>query len=127
MMKRKKLLIAGIIGATSFLMACKKTEVNTNTENCNVIQPTYEQNIQSLISTNCSSCHADNYASKGSGVRLDNYADLKIYASSALECIKHTDKYPQMPKGGNKLSDCDINMFKNWVDQGMIYNMTIEQ
>ncbi len=119
----KKIIISfSILSVTLGLTSCEKTETNTNTENCNVTTPTYTTNIKTLIATHCSSCHGSSYQNKGAGVKLDTYSDLKNYASDALGNIKHENGYAAMPKSANKLSDCDISMFENWINQGMKEN-----
>jgi len=38
-----------------------------------------------------------------------------------MKSLDHTGYYP-MPKGGNKLSDCEINQVKNWINAGALNN-----
>jgi hypothetical protein len=51
---------------------------------------------------------------------LDTYARVKTVADNGklMGVITHANGFPQMPKGGNKLSDCNIAKIKKWVDAG---------
>jgi hypothetical protein len=64
-------------------------------------------------------CHSGGNPS--GGVSLTNYAEVKIPAEngSLFGSISHLDGYSKMPKGGNKLADCDINKIKSWIDNGV--------
>ena len=66
----------------------------------------------------CLSCHSNsNAASSGSGIKLENYADVQTSAKNGklMGAINHTSAYP-MPKGGGKLADCEIAQLQKWID-----------
>src|SRR4051812_28774397 len=77
---------------------------------CDTAAMTYTTNIQPIIQNFCYSCHAG--AATGSfGINLDSYANLKVEANSGelVHRITSTDPAFMMPKGGPRLSDCDIS------------------
>lgn len=82
---------------------------------CDTANMTYTKDIQNIIATNCSSCHTGNISS---GFNLGNYDDLKEHADDGdlMDRITTNDITRRMPQGG-KLSDCDINKIKAWVDR----------
>jgi mono/diheme cytochrome c family protein len=84
----------------------------------------YQVNILPVIQANCYVCHS-NAASAPSGgnIMLEGYTNFQKMAASGrlYAAISHTGPSP-MPKGGNKLSDCDIQIIKSWIDAGMLNN-----
>lgn len=54
---------------------------------------------------------------------LEGHTNLqKVAVNGRLyAAISHTGPSP-MPKGGNKLSDCDIQLIKSWIDNGILNN-----
>lgn len=92
--------------------------INSNT--CDTTSITYTINMQPIIQNYCYSCHAGT-APSGGGIVLDSYAALKNFAAgggSLIGRITSTDPLVQMPRGGPKLSDCDISKIKAWVNAG---------
>lgn len=86
---------------------------------------TYSTGVQPILSTNCYSCHSNAVsASLGSGVKLENYADVVTRAQngSLVGTITHSGNYPHMPKGGSKLDDCTIQVIQKWVESGALNN-----
>ena len=88
---------------------------------CDTVNMKLAANITPIFRDNCYNCHG-NGNSDGS-VRLDVYNNLQTRALSGklLAALTHTGPYP-MPKGGAKLSDCDINKIKAWIDRGALNN-----
>ena len=70
---------------------------------------------------NCSGCHST--ASNSGNVALEKYEDLKIWVNngSLLKSIKHDGASP-MPKGADKMNDCDIAKVEAWISQGALNN-----
>jgi len=93
-------------------------------ENCgDTTVLTYSGGVQPILSKNCYSCHSNAAASDmGGGIRLQDYADVKIKTSngSLYSTITHNPSYSPMPKGGQKLPDCNIRTIKKWIDAGML-------
>ncbi len=72
-----------------------------------------------IMGSSCFSCHGGT-ASLGSGIQLEDYTVLKEYADNGilLSSITQDGNASAMPKSGPKLSDCDINKFRAWIDTG---------
>lgn len=104
-----------------------KTWINQGAKNnscngCDVAQFTFSGTIQPMMSTKCQGCHNPN--SLGGGIDLSTYAGIKSAAlSGALYgSVSWASGYSQMPKGGSKMSDCEIQQVKKWVDAGALNN-----
>jgi hypothetical protein len=85
---------------------------------CDTVNIKYTTGVVPILQANCYSCHG-NGASEG-GVTLDNYTAVRNRANSGslLGVISHAAGFPQMPKGGAKLSDCNINKIRSWINNG---------
>lgn len=84
----------------------------------------YQTNVMPIIQTNCYVCHSNAAAaSSGGNIMLEGHTNLqKVAVNGRLyAAISHTGPSP-MPKGGNKLSDCDIQLIKSWIDNGILNN-----
>jgi hypothetical protein len=53
-------------------------------------------------------------------VVLATYNDVKSNALNGklLGAIKHSNGYSPMPKGGNKMKECDIRKIEIWINSG---------
>jgi hypothetical protein len=96
-----------------------------NTVDCNCAcedtQFTYAITIQPLINSNCVGCHKP--SSLGGGIDLTSYTLVKAQADNGklLGSVTHAVGYSPMPQG-SKLSDCQINQIKNWINAGTLNN-----
>lgn len=82
----------------------------------------YQTNIKPILVNNCNSCH--NNANHSGGVKLENFNDVKFWASSGIlydQIISVNGLIPQMPKGG-RLSDCEVKLIQAWINQGTLEN-----
>lgn len=85
---------------------------------CDTLDVKYSTKVSTLLTNKCIGCH--NSASAGGGINLANYAGVQTVALNGrlLGSVKHTTGYLQMPQGGDKLSDCEINIFQIWINAG---------
>lgn len=85
---------------------------------CDTSAVTYSLSVKPIIDASCNSCHST--ASAQGGIILDSHSALKGYADSGqlLGVIRHESGYSPMPKGGSKLSDCNIVTIEKWVAAG---------
>jgi cytochrome c5 len=85
---------------------------------CDTALVTYSQTIVPIMSANCNVCHSTAVAS--GGVITDNHADLStVAANGQLEgAVNHLNGFSPMPKGGSKLSDCNLSKIHIWVRNG---------
>lgn len=78
----------------------------------------YERDLKPILNAECSGCHnTNNYQILGAGIKLDSPEDLKNN-NRILGAIKHNSGFSNMPKNESKLSDCEILIFENWINQG---------
>ncbi len=84
---------------------------------CNTDNVGYAARIEPIIRENCYACHSGT-AVAGGNIMLEGHTNLKNVDSAKLYgSVSHTSNFP-MPKGGNKLPDCDIMAIKKWIDTG---------
>ncbi len=86
---------------------------------CDTSNVTYSLVVSAILAQNCNSCHGGS-AALGGGIKLDNYTNLLAYAKNGhlINDIQQNPGSDPMPKGGSKLSVCDINKIVVWVNNG---------
>ena len=90
---------------------------------CDTTNVSYSATITPLISKyGCTSCHSG--AAPSGGFALTSYNGLKgkVNDGRLIGAITHANGFSPMPQGGNKMSDCDINKFRAWVNRGAANN-----
>ncbi|PSL31982.1 c-type cytochrome [Chitinophaga ginsengisoli] len=126
-------LFAIAIACTTTIVSCSKDneqDITNNNPNppdggnnsCDTANMQYTRDVLPIISGSCYSCHGNGNVS--GGVSLGNYAGLKTQADNGnlLHVINHDAGYPAMPQGGSKLSDCNINKIRSWINHGALNN-----
>ena len=88
---------------------------------CDSSHVSYSLSIKPIIEKNCYACHSD--ASSiiyGNGINLEGHSNLKNLTNVGLVIgnIKHEPGFIAMPKGGPKLSTCEIAKIEAWVNKG---------
>jgi hypothetical protein len=127
-MKKRTFIIMALAGALTY--SCSKTSEDAISENnggggdCDTVNMKYQENIVPILSSTCYTCHGANSNSGSNGIILEGYENLKAKAETGtlLGVITHAPGFPPMPDGGAKLSDCNINKFRSWIDNGMQNN-----
>jgi hypothetical protein len=116
----KKLLIFLLI--LFLAAACSWENEDTfysDMENCDTLDVSYSMDIVPVLSSNCYSCHSNsNAADFGSGIALEDYADVNASSSFIVAAIKHLEGVPAMPRNSDKLDDCTISKIEAWVNDG---------
>lgn len=129
-MKRSVHFLASAVLAI-VLFSCSKSnesDVSQNPGNnpgggtggsCDTTNMKFVANVKPILQSSCYACHSNANFSI-SGVKLENYADLKTHVddSSLIGTITHAAGFPPMPQGGGKLSDCNINKIRSWINHG---------
>lgn len=129
----KKIFVC-LTALTVLVAGCSKTNeeaernklagntVDTTTRTCDTVNMKYSTDIQPILAANCYSCHA-NGAAQG-GVTLQTYNPVKQRATNGilLNVITHASGFPAMPYQRPKLSDCDINKIRDWINRGALNN-----
>jgi mono/diheme cytochrome c family protein len=127
-MTMSKLQLLVLIAALAGTGCSYKKELTLDNNNntapatgCDTATVRYSVEIAGIINSKCISCHGSNVAnSLGGGNRLDSYNNLRPYTSGdfLLNVVLQTPGYNAMPKGGSKLSDCDIAKIRTWMRNG---------
>lgn len=75
--------------------------------------------LKEILTANCFTCHGGE-ADEAAGIKLENYSVISRFAldGTLLSAITHDGNAVPMPKGGGKLSDCEISKFRAWIDAG---------
>ncbi len=92
---------------------------------CDLSNVTFSGTVKPILQASCFSCHSNSQAlNNGGGVKLENYADVVTLVSNGklMGTATHANGYDAMPKGGGKLTDCEINQLQTWIDNGKLNN-----
>ncbi len=86
---------------------------------CNTENVSFSEEIWPVVSSNCISCHSG--ASASGGLPMGNYAEWvdAIEGGRVMGALRHESGFSPMPKGGGKLSDCNISKIESWIADGM--------
>jgi len=98
---------------------------STSATACDTTVTNFSTQIKPILQANCYSCHANAYAAgSGSGIKLQDYTDVKSYADNGklVGSIVHASGFFAMPKNGGTLSSCDIKIIKSWITRGTLNN-----
>ena len=84
---------------------------------CDSAVVSYSNDISKIINTNCIGCHSGSTIS--GGVNLSSYSGVKVVAASGklYNAVAQNGLATPMPPS-QKLSTCDIQRIKRWVDAG---------
>lgn len=87
---------------------------------CDTTNLTYATDIEPILNTSCSlpACH--DAATKSSGYDLSNYSGAVAATGTGrlTGAIMHSPGFSPMPKGMQKLKDCDISKIIAWINAG---------
>ena len=89
---------------------------------CDTTNVTYKTRIQPILQNNCIVCH--NASLNSGNLNFENFADVKSIADDTrfYGAVTHAEGYSPMPKGGNKLTDCEIRNIRIWISDGALNN-----
>jgi cytochrome c553 len=89
-----------------------------NNNSCDTANVKFSTGVLPILQANCYSCHGNGQVN--GGVALDNFNTVRTRAlnGSLIGVITHAQGYPAMPQGGAKLSDCNINKIRSWINNG---------
>ncbi|MCP2044407.1 hypothetical protein [Pontibacter sp. HSC-36F09] len=91
-------------------------------QQCDTNTVTFSGSVAPILATNCYACHAVNIAE--GGVVLSSYSGVKAKVDQGrlIGAITHAPGFVPMPQGAAKLSACDIEKIKKWVNDGALNN-----
>lgn len=83
---------------------------------CDSVNVTFAGTVWPILAAKCVSCH-NNTSGNNGNIDLNKYEDIARIAVSGqlMGAIEHRAGYSAMPKGGNKLSVCDIAKIGRWI------------
>ena len=90
---------------------------------CDTTNITYSETVVPLLNTHCNGCHnPDSFF--GAGIVLNSYDDLMVFVENGKfwGSINHKPGYSPMPKGGAKLSACNLLKIKKWIEDDALNN-----
>ena len=111
----KKIILPVIISSIVVFAACAPKSTPTTT----VAKITYDANVQQLIQAKCTPCHLPSKG--GNKTNFENFANAQKYAVYMLgrvELVPGVRGF--MPMKGERLSDAEINIFKDWIKDGLL-------
>ena len=117
-------LAGGIVALLALASGCTYSQGGEPSP-CNDTRPaTYAAVISPIFDANCRQCHGSAvYQTLGGGNDYSDYNGIKRQSASLLlGSVKHAAGYDPMPKGGAKLSDCDIARIQSWIEAGQPNN-----
>ena len=126
-MKKMTSIVAALFLLTIIIaVSCSKSneeDMTTPTPSgCDTVNMTYAADVVPVLKANCYSCHGN--GGNSGGVNLDTYNNVKAQADNGalLGSITHVSGYTPMPLNGGKLSDCNINVIRDWINHGALNN-----
>ena len=85
---------------------------------CDSTNVTYTSSISPITQAWCVGCHGG--SKPANGLSLETYDEVVACANSdrLMGALRHDAGFYAMPKGGEILSPCDINLFQKWINIG---------
>jgi hypothetical protein len=85
---------------------------------CDSSNVTFTSSISPIVANWCLGCHGG--SSPAYGISLETYNDVVACANSnrLMGALRHQTGFYPMPKGGESLSPCEINLFQDWINLG---------
>lgn len=93
------------------------------TTGCDTTNITYSGTIAPILANACNGCHYP-ASSFGAGISVSTYNDLVATINNGrfIGAINHSSGYSPMPKGGSKLSNCNLQKIQKWIDDEALNN-----
>ena len=114
--------IFGIFVIAAGLNACYYDHADIlypNTIPCDTTSTiSYAQKVVPVLQQQCYGCHSGGFPS--GGIAMGTYATDKAIAVNGklYGSISYASGFSPMPKGGNKMSACNLSIIKKWIDAG---------
>lgn len=115
-----------------FALSCSKKNGDTvitpppggATGGCDTANMKYTANVTPILSAHCYSCHGASSNTGSGGIVLEGYANLKAKVDNGqlIGVITHAAGFNPMPRNAPKLSDCDINTIRSWINNATLNN-----
>lgn len=124
--KRMKKTVLIILSFLLLLSGCYYDNEETlypGSGNCEQVEVKFSVHVWPVLQANgCVNCHSGQAPS--GNISLENYSAVKIQALNGklYGSISHSSGFSPMPKGGNKMTTCNISRIKAWIDAGALNN-----
>ncbi len=97
-----------------------KEDIIAGLDPCDTDNVTYSLVIKPILDQFCNTSGCHNSTSVAAGY---NFQDFNTLSTAALQdvfigSIRHETAYSNMPKGGDKLTDCQISQIETWISDG---------
>lgn len=112
------LILVGLILFNACYYDSEEYLYGNQVQPCDTSAVKYSTVIAPLVASNCNSCHSS--ASPSGNVVTDNYTGLAAIAANGKlwGAVNHNNGFSAMPKGGNKLSNCELAKIRIWIQAG---------
>lgn len=112
-MKQNIFLILITVSITVFVACTKKASPGKS-----AVETSYQADIVPLLQAKCTPCHLPTKG--GFKADFENFESAKKYASEMVKrVLMNPGERGFMPFKGTRLSEEEISVFKQWVDQGL--------
>ncbi len=120
----KKNIILTICFLTALFSGCYYDNENDlyGDDICADLTSTFSGGVLSILNRDCYQCHTD--ALRLGNVTLEGYDNVIPYIEdgSFLGSIEQISGFSPMPKDRSALSDCKIQLIREWIDAGALDN-----
>jgi hypothetical protein len=95
---------------------------------CDTTKVKYAAFVAPLMKAQCATSGCHSAIKRAADIDLSSYTTTTDYIRQDtvdydfLGVILHSRGFVEMPKGGNKLSDCEIHKLEAWIDAGLPNN-----
>jgi hypothetical protein len=105
------------------LYSCKKDSADVmfpDKGDCLTTNMKFSLDIKPILANSCAFAGCHSTTSKAGGYAYETYDEVILSANngSLIGAIKHQSGYSTMPKGGSKLSNCQISKIESWISNG---------
>ena len=119
--------ILSILLVTSLMVvSCyrdNEEELYPGNGDCDLTNVTFTNTVHPLLQSNgCLGCHSGGAPS--GNISLDSYTSVRAAAQTGklYGAINHSPGFSPMPKGGTRMTACNISKIKAWIDAGSVNN-----
>lgn len=124
---KSKLFILSSIALMCIAVSCSnnnKEDILAELDPCDTTSTSYSLEIKPILDQFCNTAGCHNATSVASGY---NFEDYNVVQSAALGTrflgtIRHESGFSPMPKGSDKLTDCQIQKIEVWISKGALNN-----
>lgn len=121
---KKAICLLLVILAVAWSCTKGSQDVLSGGTTCDTAGMKYATDVVPILQANCYTCHGNGNTAGSGGILLEGYANLKPYAVNGdlVGNITWAPGHNDMPFGGAKLPNCEINTIIDWVNNGALNN-----